>query len=70
MFRIQGLISNNIFILCFIIGKISYMDSVDLKCETNTNVTARVRAVSILDGVEVVGDWSPEGSFNCYGRVY
>jgi hypothetical protein len=49
-------------------GKPSYYDQVQLSCESNTNVTAQVRAVTRVNEEKLFGDWSPEGEFSCYGE--
>ncbi len=61
----------------------SYHHKMTFSCETNSNLTAQVRAVTNLNlnaeddgddhsenGVEVLyGRWSPAGNFNCGGNL-
>ena len=50
-------------------GQSSYAKEMSIYCDSNTNFTAKVRAVTILDsGDELFGSWSQEGYVACVGE--
>ncbi|CAG7785921.1 unnamed protein product [Allacma fusca] len=49
-------------------GLSDYLQEIRMHCDSNTNLTAKVRAITRLEnGDELYGDWSQDGNFACIG---
>ena len=65
----MGYYCHKMILRIVISGHSDYVKEMKMQCDSNTNLTAKVRAVTILEnGDELFGDWSQEGYVACVGK--